>query len=322
MKDNVYAVQCPEWPQEASGFVTRHRTLTGRPSKVLIDEVVRGGCHLVAKAHGSHPEDDTEWRFSFSRAETTMCLSFTPNQLYVYHLLRLIKKDLLQRCGTHEEGWNGISTYTFKTLMFWACEEESDEFWSSECLPKSIKKLLLNLVGWLMDRRCPNYFIPENNMMDHVPDFISFDEEIGFLLERCDERFLETRILAEPKACLECILEIDVPMSVYLSEQLTYINMHFCDDETKLKLRETVLQLIGFEIKDLVRALNLQKMLSHQMRGSAYYKGLTFDNLVSEIAMCYHRCRNRPRSEYITSTSSVASFSAYAYSFYKILLRL
>ena len=99
---------------------------------------------------------------------------------------------------------------------------------------------------------------------------------------------------------------MNVPMSVYLNEQLTFINVH-CDDETKLKLRETVLQLIGFEIKHLVQALNLQMMLSHQMRGSAYYDDSTFDNLVSEIEMCYHRCRNRPRSEYRTSTSSVAS---------------
>ena len=200
MKDNVYAVQCPEWPQEARGFVTRHRTSTGWPSKVLIDEVVRGGCHLVAKAHGSHPEDDTEWRFSFSRAETTMCQSFTHNQLYVYHLLRLIKKDLLRRCETREEGWNGISTYTFKTLMFWACEEKSDEFWRFECLSKSINELLLILIGWLIERRCPNYFIPENNMMDHVPDYISFDEEIGFLLGRCNEQFLEAWLQARPKA--------------------------------------------------------------------------------------------------------------------------
>ena len=63
MKDNVFAVQCPTWPQEASGFVARHRFSTGWPSRVLIDEVVSGGCHLVAKAHGSHPVDDKEWRF-------------------------------------------------------------------------------------------------------------------------------------------------------------------------------------------------------------------------------------------------------------------
>ena len=265
------------------------------------------GCHLVAKAHGSHPEDDSEWRFSFSKAETTMCQSFTPNQLYVYHLLRLIKKDLLQRCGTREESWNGVSTYTFKTLMLWACEEKSDEFWRFERLSKSISELLLILVGWLIERRCPNYFIPENNMMDHVPYIISFDEEIEFLLECCNEQFLEAWLQARPKACLDCILEVDVPMRVYLSQQLTFINMHFCDDAIRLKLRETFLRLIEIEIKDLVRALTLQKMLSHQKRGSANYKDPIFDNLVSEIETCYHRCRNRPRSEYRTRTSSVAS---------------
>ena len=151
--------------------------------------------------------------------------SLTPNQLYVYHLLRLIKKDLLQRCETREEGWNGISTYIFKTLMLWACEEKFDEFWRFECLPKSIKKLLLNLVGWLMDRRCPNYFIPENNMMDHVPCIISFDEEIKFLLERCNEQFLETWILAKPRACLECIPR-NRRSDACLFERAAYFHQH------------------------------------------------------------------------------------------------
>ena len=64
----------------------------------------------------------------------------------------------------------------------------------------------------------------------------------------------------------------------------------------------TVLKLIGFDIKDLVRALNSQKLLLHQRRGSIGYK-----DLESEIEKCYHRCRNRPRTGCRKYTCSVAS---------------
>ena len=63
--DRVFAIYCPLWPTDADEWKTRERS-SGWPPREVIHQVVDGGCDLVAKPHPSSPEDDTQWRFSFS----------------------------------------------------------------------------------------------------------------------------------------------------------------------------------------------------------------------------------------------------------------
>src|SRR6218665_1670648 len=78
--DMVFSVQCPYWPSEAQEWKTRHRS-HGWPSKDLIDEIVSDGGFLVGKSHPNwKDDDDTQWRYSFSKAEMKLISSWTDSQ--------------------------------------------------------------------------------------------------------------------------------------------------------------------------------------------------------------------------------------------------
>jgi len=52
--------------------------------------------------------------------------------------------------------------------MLWECEEKSPDFWAIESLQSSVRELLKKMMLWLECNQCRNYFIPGNNMMDHL----------------------------------------------------------------------------------------------------------------------------------------------------------
>ena len=68
-----------------------------------------------------------------------------------------------------------------KTLMFWECEQKPKEFWEDERVETSVKELLCIMIEWLIDGCCPNYFIPDNNMISTATEEVDFTEEIQLL---------------------------------------------------------------------------------------------------------------------------------------------
>lgn len=101
--DHVYAVYCPYWPNEADEWRIRKR-YHGWPDEGLIARVTRGGCHFVSKLRTwITPCDDSEWRFSFSKAELIVINSWTDVQKCVYHALQLIKKYVIPKYGINDE---------------------------------------------------------------------------------------------------------------------------------------------------------------------------------------------------------------------------
>lgn len=96
--DRVEAIYCSAWPLEAAEWITREQK-NGWPSKFVVGKIVGSGCHLVPKAHPSNPGYETHWRFSFSVAEAILIHSWTDVQKYIYHVLRLIKNEVVECCG-------------------------------------------------------------------------------------------------------------------------------------------------------------------------------------------------------------------------------
>ena len=78
-KDEVFAIECPSWPIASKEWICRKRE-NNWPSKKCVEQVVEGGCHVVAKPHDSNIGDDTEWRFSFSKAEIVLIHTWTAKQ--------------------------------------------------------------------------------------------------------------------------------------------------------------------------------------------------------------------------------------------------
>src|SRR6218665_203332 len=177
--DLVLAIYCPCWPTEANEWKARERQNAWPPVEV-IDGIVASGCHFVAKPHPSNHSDETQWRFSFSQAEIILIHTWTDVQKYIYHILRLIKSEVVKACGGSDE--TVLCTYFFKTLMFWECERQSKEFWDDENVEKSVSELLCIMIGWLIDGCCTNYFIPKNNMIPGLTKAVVFNKEIELLL--------------------------------------------------------------------------------------------------------------------------------------------
>jgi len=54
--------------------------------------------------------------------------------------------------------------------MFWACEKKAAQFWHDDLLVHNVCELLIEMMNWVKSKVCVNYFIPGNNMMDHLID--------------------------------------------------------------------------------------------------------------------------------------------------------
>src|SRR6218665_1793618 len=167
--DSVASIFCPNWPIVAEEWPKRRR-YSGWPSSVTIGKVVRDGCDVVSVTHRDMQAEINQWRLSFSRAEVTLIKSWTKTQQIVYHLLRFFaKREIIRKnCSKKEEV---VCTYHLKTLMLWSCEEESREWWDT----LSVVAICCNLCGKLCEclkhkSCCPNYFIPEANLLDHELD--------------------------------------------------------------------------------------------------------------------------------------------------------
>src|SRR6218665_1551751 len=161
--DIVESIWCPQWPNEAALWTTRHRE-HGWPTTALIHEVVQNGCHVVLAKHPACRNDIHQFRLSFSVAEVILLQSWTPIQQIVYHMLRFFaKRELIKKnCPKEDEV---LSTYHFKTLVLWSCEEMSPDWWSSSSVVELCSNLLKKLAKWLEDGKCPNYFICKANLL-------------------------------------------------------------------------------------------------------------------------------------------------------------
>ena len=275
-RDAVYAIRCPKWLLEAAEWRTRYRP-SGWPAKELINRVISFGCHFVQKPHPSHPDDSTEWRFSFSMAELILIQSWTSHQKCIYNLLRKVKDMLRRNCNS-----TTLSTYNFKTLMLWESEKHDPGFWDAVSTSAALEMLLTRMVECLEDTRCPNYFIPGNNMLDH--------------LQRVDSR----SCFHAEIACLTGLINSGI-------NNLIDMNLKFCSkcqmfgqyQESLLPLLNCVFNTRKFRNKSeqhiLIKALNilLERELHHLIKGIAYQVStMRFTKVYTRAENSNRRCES------------------------------
>lgn len=155
--DFVPSLPCP-WPKEARGWLTRGKH--DWPALSLRKEIVQDGCLLVPKPHLNSVNKNTLWRYSFSKAENALALDL-PN--HVKAVFKMIKAIL----GTELEGCSALSTYHFKTLLFWSCEKLPSRKLKSNSMGQFILHMLDNAIHSIARGYLPNYFIPSCNLFDN-----------------------------------------------------------------------------------------------------------------------------------------------------------
>ncbi|KAK3602365.1 hypothetical protein CHS0354_011199 [Potamilus streckersoni] len=73
--DNVYAIRCARWPNQANEWFQRRRP-QGWPDSHHLRNARKDGCFAIAVGHPYSHESDLEWRLSFSFIERELIRSF------------------------------------------------------------------------------------------------------------------------------------------------------------------------------------------------------------------------------------------------------
>ena len=161
--DTVVALACTDWPECAHEWLSRKR-IHGWPSKELIKKCNSLGFILVSACHPASDEKQFQWRISFSHQERLLVTQFNSVQLKCYILLKIIKKELIKQYIKEDT----LTSYHLKTCMLYILENTPSELWVPENLVGCLIMCLRQIHLWIRDEKIPNYFIPEENMLDRI----------------------------------------------------------------------------------------------------------------------------------------------------------
>ncbi|KAL3859616.1 hypothetical protein ACJMK2_009830 [Sinanodonta woodiana] len=157
--DLVQSYRSHSWPTTASEWITRQREHNW-PSQETISIIQQSGALLVPVGHKLSPEKHLEWRISLSYGEKILVWQFNSTQYKCYVVLKMINKYLIKK----RFGENVLTSYHWKTCMFYMIETTPSVIWQPQNLLRCIDLCLMKMCNWVEECNCPNYFIPAENM--------------------------------------------------------------------------------------------------------------------------------------------------------------
>lgn len=162
--DHVFGLECETWPECAREWLTRKRE-HGWPSAELIEKCKSLGFLVVQAEHPDSDESHLQWRISFSHQEMLLLKTLNSVQFKCFFLLKFFKKQFIQLFIKVEM----LTTYHCKTCTLYCIENTPNELWVPENLAACLLMCLKQLLLWVYNENCPNYFIPGENMFDRMP---------------------------------------------------------------------------------------------------------------------------------------------------------
>nr|XP_022305591.1 LOW QUALITY PROTEIN: uncharacterized protein LOC111112405 [Crassostrea virginica] len=150
---------CDFWPLSASYWINRCQSW---PDRVVVNEIVRNGCHFVPIGHPQGLHEHEEWRISFSLAEHKLVHSMNHCQFLTYGLLKIFLKEVIDKQS--EETNKLLCSYHMKTVIFWVIQQNAVPLWCPQNLLAGFWVCFKLLLKWVYEGACPNFFIPENNL--------------------------------------------------------------------------------------------------------------------------------------------------------------
>lgn len=161
--DLTLAIKDYTWPEDAEEWKTRHRN--GWPKQDLVKDIVKEGCHLVAKQPKGQDIADRDkgflWRYSFSAAEKKLFLQGGQGEAsscrkQVLRIVKALREEL---------DLKPLKSYHLKTLLLYECESHPNAWeWSHTTLGDRFLGLLKRLENCLNRKHCPHYFIENLNL--------------------------------------------------------------------------------------------------------------------------------------------------------------
>ncbi|VDI01962.1 Hypothetical predicted protein [Mytilus galloprovincialis] len=158
--DAAFCLRCNEWITPAQQWI--HRSRKTWPHPTLVTAAVQYGVLFVPIGCKNSPNEDLQWRISFSVTEKLLIHSFSHTQLLCYALMKMVLKDLIKpRHG------DLLCSYFIKTIMFWLSEEISPSEWKPENMISCFLDCIRRLIYCVEYKTCLHYFIPENNLFEY-----------------------------------------------------------------------------------------------------------------------------------------------------------
>ncbi|XP_033839896.1 transmembrane protein 102 [Periophthalmus magnuspinnatus] len=151
------------WPAVAQGWLTANHFWDGK----ITEEEAISGFYLLPCCAPAGGRADREWRLAFSRSEVQLkkCIPYPMAQ--AFQAAKSILAPVLARPRS------GLSLYHLRTLLFWACDRLPSAYLSCPH-PDTPGRLMLGLLDDLahciLSKNCPNYFLPQCNMLEHLSD--------------------------------------------------------------------------------------------------------------------------------------------------------
>ena len=158
--DFAYCLKSDKFPQAAIGCIRRLHE-RGWPSPSVLQDIVLGGCHFVAISARLPNFEHLEWRLSFSAAETKLIHSMNHTQFMCYGLLKIFLKEAI---NSNKDVDGLLCSYYLKTAVLWEIMDASLA-WTPSTVLCCFWRCFQRLIQWVNEEFCPNFFIPENNMM-------------------------------------------------------------------------------------------------------------------------------------------------------------
>ncbi|XP_071946914.1 uncharacterized protein [Antedon mediterranea] len=157
--DTVYCFACVSWPYITDEYFTRLRP-SNWPTQELLNNISSLDCLVVAVGRHDSDTKDSEWRLSFSVAETKI-IQELPEQFFgcMFALKAIKKKHKLYEPQTPKP----FCSYFIKTACLWMCETIS-----SDNTMDLIRRGLDWLISCYQKRYLPHYFIPQQNLIGHL----------------------------------------------------------------------------------------------------------------------------------------------------------
>ncbi|MGH0177676.1 UNVERIFIED_CONTAM: hypothetical protein FKN15_075713 [Acipenser sinensis] len=164
--DLVPVVSFRGWPAVAQGWLMENHFWDGK----ITEEEAISGFYLLPCCSASSKEllvggiegaaqPDKEWRLAFSRSEVQIKKCIPLPLAHAFQAAKAIISKLISRPKA------AVSPYHLRTLMFWACDRLPSAYLSKEGTGPLLLGLLDELASALLNKSCPNYFLPQCNIV-------------------------------------------------------------------------------------------------------------------------------------------------------------
>ncbi|XP_068708799.1 uncharacterized protein [Montipora foliosa] len=155
--DRVPAIECMGWPYAAREWISRKPRYW--PKAETVDKISTNGFMIVPKPTDISGDTRREWRLSFSIPEGVLFDTFDECHAMVYYMFRSLYVNSLK-----ERLRGTLTSYHFKTVMFWMLEETEPSCWSRERIVDNFLCAVKKLYQFTRDGFLPHYFIPGHNL--------------------------------------------------------------------------------------------------------------------------------------------------------------